>query len=137
MANFRRCILTTFLVAPLVLAIGQSVPPGLLQGVFAQSQEAKKIGMEPSKQMKRVIARLRTAYAAFNRGDFDSAVKPLDPQIEWTEPAEFPGGGTYHGRDAVRGYLQRTRAVHRRRRPHRSLCLRSFSTKRQQRMAGG
>src|SRR5579863_2306339 len=59
--------------------------------VFAQSQEVRKIWMEPSKKMERVISRLRTAYAAFNRGDFDSAVAPLDPQIEWTEPAEFPG----------------------------------------------
>jgi hypothetical protein len=33
---------------------------------------------------------LRAAHAAFNRGDFDAAVASIDPQIEWTEPAEFP-----------------------------------------------
>lgn len=41
----------------------------------------------------RVIATLRDAYAAFNRGDIDAAVAGLDPQIEWSEPESFPGGG--------------------------------------------
>lgn len=49
-------------------------------------------------------------YAAFNRGDFDAAVAPLDSQIDWTEPPQFPGGGTYHGRDAVKAYLKQSRA---------------------------
>jgi uncharacterized protein len=57
------------------------------------------------------IATLREAYAAFNRGDMDAAVAGLDPQIEWTEPAEFPGGGAYHGRDAVKRYLTQSRAA--------------------------
>jgi uncharacterized protein len=54
---------------------------------------------------------LRAAYAAFNRGDIEAAVEPLDPQIEWIEPAEFPGGGTYHGRDEVKRYLTQSRAA--------------------------
>ena len=42
------------------------------------------------------------AYAAFNRNDIPAAVAALDPQIEWTEPPEFPGGGiTYHGHAGV------------------------------------
>ena len=49
-----------------------------------------------------IIWQLRAAYAAFNRGDFNAAVAALDPKIEWTEPTEFPGGGTCHGREAVR-----------------------------------
>ncbi len=56
------------------------------------------------------IAELRVAYAAFNRGDIDTAVRFLDSKIEWTEPAEFPGGGTYHGVDGARQYLTRSRA---------------------------
>ena len=56
------------------------------------------------------IAELREAYAAFNRGDIDTAVRFLDPQIEWTEPTEFPGGGTYHGVDGARQYLTQSRA---------------------------
>ena len=38
---------------------------------------------------------LREAYAALNRNDIPACVKGFDPQIEWTEPAEYPGGGTY------------------------------------------
>ena len=56
------------------------------------------------------IIALRGAYAAFNRGDVDAAVEPFDAQIEWTEPVEFPGGGTYHGREAVKRYLAQSRS---------------------------
>jgi hypothetical protein len=55
-------------------------------------------------------AALREAYAAFNRNDIPATVKALDPQIEWTEPAEFPGGGTYHGHAGVQAYLSQSRA---------------------------
>lgn len=53
---------------------------------------------------------LRKAYAAFNRGDMAAAVESLDPQIEWSEPPEFSGGGAYHGRDEVRRYLTQSQA---------------------------
>ena len=66
--------------------------------------------MEHSEVSDNVIADLRDAYAAFNRADMDSAVKPLDPQIEWSEPPEFPGGGMYHGLDGVKRYLTQSRA---------------------------
>ena len=61
--------------------------------------------MEESTQTKQMIIALRAAYTAFNRGDIDAAVEPLDAQIEWSEPAEFPGGGTYHGREGAKKYL--------------------------------
>jgi uncharacterized protein len=61
--------------------------------------------MEQSPQLEQTIAALRAAYAAFNRGDIDAAVRSFDAQIEWSEPAEFPGGGRYHGRDAAKQYL--------------------------------
>jgi ketosteroid isomerase-like protein len=54
---------------------------------------------------------LRKAYAAFNRNDIAATVEALDPQIEWTEPAEFPGGGTYHGHEGVKVYLSQLRAA--------------------------
>jgi uncharacterized protein len=54
---------------------------------------------------------LRKAYAAFNRNDIAATVEAFDPQIEWTEPAEFPGGGTYHGREGVMAYLSQSRAA--------------------------
>ncbi len=65
--------------------------------------------MENSQEVDKIIPLLREMYAAFNRGDFAAAAAPLDPNVEWTEPPEFPGGGTYHGRDAVKGYLKQSR----------------------------
>ena len=61
-------------------------------------------------QTEQAIAELRAAYAAFNRGDIDTAVRWLDPQVEWTEPAEFSGGGTYHGIEGAKRYLSQSRA---------------------------
>jgi ketosteroid isomerase-like protein len=54
---------------------------------------------------------LRKAYAAFNRNDIAATVEALDPQIEWTEPAEFPGSGIYHGHEGVKAYLSQSRAA--------------------------
>jgi ketosteroid isomerase-like protein len=65
--------------------------------------------MNPMEQ-KQAIALLRNAYASFNRGDIHGAVAGLDPNIDWREPVEFPGGGSYHGRAAVAGYLANSRA---------------------------
>lgn len=67
-------------------------------------------GAMNSAQQRHAVALLRHAYAAFNRGDIDAAVAKLDPDINWQEPAEFPGGGAYHGRAAVAGYLANSRA---------------------------
>src|SRR5229473_8559486 len=67
--------------------------------------------MNEAPGMKQMIVALRAAYAAFNRGDIDAAVKPLDAQIEWSEPAEFPGGGTYQGRESAKQYLAQSRAA--------------------------
>jgi len=61
-------------------------------------------------ELERTITALRGAYAAFNRGDIDAAVVPLDEHIEWSEPKEFPGGGTYHGREGAKRYLSQSRA---------------------------
>jgi ketosteroid isomerase-like protein len=62
-------------------------------------------------EQTQAIAALREAYAAFNRGDIDAAVKSLDEQIEWSEPVEFPGGGTYHGRERAKRYLAQSYAA--------------------------
>lgn len=71
----------------------------------------KEAHVESSTQeLELTITALRGAYAAFNRGDIDAAVAPLDEHIEWSEPAEFPGGGTYHGREGARRYLSQSRA---------------------------
>ncbi len=65
--------------------------------------------MSSAPQLEQMIVALRAAYAAFNRGDIDAALTPFDPQIEWTEPPEFPGGGTYYGRENVKQYLTQSR----------------------------
>jgi len=57
------------------------------------------------------ISALQSAYAAFNRGDIEAAVQSFDAQIEWSEPPEFPGGGAYHGREAVKRYLAQSRTA--------------------------
>lgn len=66
--------------------------------------------MSDTSETKAMIAALREAYAAFNRGDIDGALKPLAPDIDWNEPKSFPGGGTYHGHAGVRRYLTQSRA---------------------------
>jgi ketosteroid isomerase-like protein len=52
---------------------------------------------------------LREAYAALNRNDIPAMVKVFDPQIEWTEPDEYPGGGTRRGLEVVQAHLSRAR----------------------------
>jgi ketosteroid isomerase-like protein len=52
---------------------------------------------------------LREAYAALNRNDIPAFVKDFDPQIERIETALFPGGGTYHGLEAVKAHVSHHR----------------------------
>jgi len=66
--------------------------------------------MQATKEQEQAIGALRDAYAAFNRGDIAAAAEALDPQIEWIEPAEFPGGGTYQGQAGAKAYLTQSRA---------------------------
>jgi ketosteroid isomerase-like protein len=40
-------------------------------------------------------------YEAFAKGDVRGVLGALDPDIEWTEAAGFPYGGTYKGPNAV------------------------------------
>lgn len=75
------------------------------------SESRKETKMGTSADLTQAITAIRSAYAAFNRGDMDAAVESLDQQIEWTEPAQFPNGGTYHGRDAAKRYLTQSRAA--------------------------
>jgi hypothetical protein len=91
-------------------AIGRLPTCFTLAAVLALSGCAgarKQSRRESPPDRARAISALRGAYAAFNRGDIEAAV---DAEIEWIEPAEFPGGGTYHGREAVKRYLTQSRA---------------------------
>ena len=53
---------------------------------------------------------LRDAYAALNRGDIPEFVRTFDPQIEWAEFVDSPGGGTYRGLAAVQAHAMKARA---------------------------
>jgi uncharacterized protein len=77
-----------------------------LPGCNRAREEAR---LDNATQLEQTISTLRGAYAAFNRGDIEAALKPLDAQIEWSEPAAFPGGGIYRGHDGVRRYLTQSR----------------------------
>jgi ketosteroid isomerase-like protein len=52
------------------------------------------------------------SYEAFNRGDVESALVPLDPEIVWhTWIVPGPGGATYFGHDGVRELWNEARNV--------------------------
>jgi uncharacterized protein len=93
-------------VSPLLVSVAIG---GMCLGGCACSRKEADVGNTP--EVALAIATLRDAYSAFNRGNIDAAVKGLDAQIEWIEPAEFPGGGVYHGRDGVKQYLMQSRAA--------------------------
>jgi len=51
-----------------------------------------------SRENVEVVARMYDAYA---REDFETALSCLDPKIEFSQPADEPGGGTYYGHRGV------------------------------------
>jgi ketosteroid isomerase-like protein len=62
-------------------------------------------------ELELAIAALRRAYDAFNRGDIPATLEQMDPDIEWIEPPEFPGGGSYRGHAGMSLYLTQSRAA--------------------------
>ena len=44
---------------------------------------------------------VRAAYAAFARGDNEASRSYYDPAVEFSQPTDEPGGGTYHGVEGV------------------------------------
>jgi ketosteroid isomerase-like protein len=57
------------------------------------------------------VALIQAAYAAYARGDIEQVVAGLHPEVEWIEPAEFPGGGRRVGPAAVAEYLRASRSA--------------------------
>jgi ketosteroid isomerase-like protein len=49
------------------------------------------------------LARSRKGFEAFMRGDLDTVLKTLDPDIEVFVPLDLPNSGKYHGHE---GYLE-------------------------------
>ena len=66
---------------------------------------------------------VREAVGAFNRGDFDSALELMHPDIEWQTPDSFPDAATYRGRGAVLGFWQTWRDTFRGFRVHLEECV--------------
>jgi ketosteroid isomerase-like protein len=57
-----------------------------------------------------LIDRIVNAYADFAAGTIDVDTLPIHPNVEWVAPVQFPYGGTYHGRNDVRTYLELSRS---------------------------
>jgi ketosteroid isomerase-like protein len=56
------------------------------------------------------IEAVKETYAAINRNDIAAAVNAFDPQVEWIEPTDYPGGGgTYHGHAEVMAKISKGR----------------------------
>ena len=66
---------------------------------------------KPTPSLEAETDALRETYAALNRNDIEATVKTFDTRIAWIEPAEYPGGGTYHGHAAVKAHLLRARGT--------------------------
>src|SRR5215217_1473729 len=65
---------------------------------------------EPTTSLAAETKALSEAHAALNRNDVAGFVAIFDPQIEWIEFADSPGGGTYRGIDALRAHVAKSRA---------------------------
>ena len=48
---------------------------------------------------------LQEAYDALNRNDIPGFLQIFDPMIERIEPSDSPGGGVYHGLEAVKAHV--------------------------------
>jgi uncharacterized protein len=51
------------------------------------------------------ILAVRTLYAAFEQEDDEALLETLSPEVEWYVPDVLPYGGTFHGVEQVRDYL--------------------------------
>lgn len=61
----------------------------LVVAELAYSQGPKKSEAARLQGHDEIISQLRTAYAAFNRGEFDAAVAVLDPKLNRQNPWNF------------------------------------------------
>lgn len=43
----------------------------------------------------------RRGFEAFNRRDWDGVAELFDPEVEWHDPPDMPGGGVHRGREAM------------------------------------
>jgi ketosteroid isomerase-like protein len=55
------------------------------------------------------IEALKQTYAAINRNDIPAALEAFDPRMEWIEPPDYPGAGTYRGHAEVMANISKGR----------------------------
>jgi uncharacterized protein len=62
-----------------------------------------RVGKEEIGMSEENVNIMRQGYDAFNRGDIDTVMRLMDPNIEWREPdvEGLPDRGTHHGSEAV------------------------------------
>ena len=65
---------------------------------------------------------VRSAFEAFNRGDFQAAVELMHPDVEWHTSDAFPDPATYRGRHEVRQFWETWRDTFRGFRLHLEEC---------------
>jgi ketosteroid isomerase-like protein len=49
---------------------------------------------------------VKHGYDAWNRGDMAAVLELVDPQFEWQEASEVPGGGAVYTREEFESYLR-------------------------------
>ena len=54
--------------------------------------------------MNENVELMREGIEAFNRGDLETVLKPMHPDIEWQSLDTLPDAGTYRGREGVREF---------------------------------
>jgi ketosteroid isomerase-like protein len=52
------------------------------------------------------VERTRDAVEALNRGDLETALAGVHPDIEWRTLDQFPEAGTYRGTDEITGFFR-------------------------------
>src|SRR5262245_59081070 len=56
-------------------------------------------------EQERNLARVRTGFDAFNRGDFEAVLAVLDADVEIVASRELMNSGTFHGHAGYREWL--------------------------------
>jgi ketosteroid isomerase-like protein len=52
------------------------------------------------------VERIASIYDGWRAADFETALEPLDPNVEWTAIESAPDAGTYSGHAGVRAYME-------------------------------
>jgi ketosteroid isomerase-like protein len=64
---------------------------------------------EQTSSLAAEVEAVKKIYAAINRNDIPAALEFFDPQMEWIEPSDFPGAGTYRGHEQVGANISKGR----------------------------